>query len=297
MVFNEKIVNPRRYLSGEKLLDTECKYNCRGKFIPLPDGSFKLVEEMYCNRFIFNPEHVEEHNKENRIHRESWHKQLEEIYGIEHLEIKLDNSQKNLERSKRRAKKQMFDYILCNNFTNFCTLTLDKKQIDRTDYPAIMRKLNQYLDNRVRRHGLKYIGVPELHKNGGFHFHFLTNDVLPLSYSGTVIRPNGGKPVREVTAKRQGFTLSDCKKVYNIDDWTLGFTTSIYTYGDPKAVANYVGKYIAKSPNKIGGRWYYSGGKLAKPFYLYARVNFGEQVGDYGFVCDGGAFIVKTFDL
>lgn len=291
----EKTVKPRLLLSGEKLLDCECKYNCRSKFIPQPDGSLKLVEEMYCNRFIFNPEHVEEHNREFYERREAWRRQLDEMYGIERHEFKVDNTVKNRDRSKRRANKHLFDFILCNNFTNFCTFTLDKSKIDRNNYSEIMRKLNQYLDNRVRRQGLRYVGVPELHKNGGFHFHFLTNDVLPLEYSGTVIRPTGGKPVREATAKKQGFSLSECRKVYNILDWKLGFTTSIYTYGEPQAVANYIGKYITKSPEKIGGRWYYSGGELLKPVYIYSRVSFGEQIGDYGFQCEGGVFLVKKF--
>ncbi len=158
-----------------------------------------------------------------------------------------------------------------------------------------MKKLRVYLDNRVRRNGLIYVGVPELHKKGGFHFHFLTNDVLPLVYSGTVIRPTGGKPVKEETAKRQGFKLEACRKVYNIEDWKLGFTTSIFTYGEREAVAAYIGKYITKSADKIGGRWYYSGGALKKPVYTYERVSFGDFVGDFGFTCEGGAFLVKKY--
>lgn len=291
----EKTVNPRRFLDGERLTDDEIKYNCRSKFIPQADGSLKLVEEMYCNRYIFNPDGAEEHNREFRLRREAWRAQLEEEYEVIHHTIKCDNSEDNRARSKRRAKKHLFDYILCNNFTNFCTLTLNPDEIDRHDYGAIMKKLNTYLDNRVRRQGLKYVGVPELHKRGGFHFHFLTNDVLPLVDSGTVIRPTGGKPVKVETAKRQGFNLEDCRKVFNISDWKLGFTTSIYTYGDPEAVANYIGKYITKSLDKVGGRWYYSGGKLLKPVYNYSRVSFGEQVGDYGFKCDGGIFLIKKF--
>lgn len=291
----EKIVKPRFLLSGERLPEENAKYNCRSKFIPQPDGSLKLIEEMYCNRYIFNPDGVEEHNKEFRLRREAWRNQLDEMYGVEHHTYRTDNTEDNISRSKRRAKKHLFDYILCNNFTNFCTLTLNPKEIDRNDYAAIMRRLSQYLDNRVRRNGLKYVGVPELHKNGGFHFHFLTNDVLPLVDSGTVIRPDRAKPVRVETARRQGYDLNACRKVYNISDWRLGFTTSIYTYGEPEAVANYIGKYITKGDKKVGGRWYYSGGKLLKPVYQYSRVNFGAQVGDYGFTCDGGAFIVKKY--
>ena len=290
----EILRKPRLYLSGERLSASDCKYNMRAKYIPQSNGALKLVEEMYCNRYIFNPEGVEEYDKEGRLRREAWAAQLDEEYG----HVRPDKPKKtgnSTERAKRRAKVKILDYILCNDFTNFVTLTLSPDEIDRKDYKAVMKKLNLYLDNRVRRNGLIYLGVPELHKNGGFHFHFLTNDVLPLVYSGTVIRPTGGKPVKEVTAKRQGFEIAACRPVYNVKDWKLGFTTSICLYGDREAVGAYIGKYITKADTKVGGRWYYSGGDLKKPVYTYHRENFGEAVGDYGFLCDGGAFIIKKY--
>ena len=291
---HELLIKPRLLLSGEKLTAEESKYNLREKYIPQPDGSLKLVEEMCCNRFIFNPDGVEEYNKTERLRREAWAAQLDEEYG--HARPQRSAQPEGCAaRSQRRAKQRLRDYILCNDFSNFVTLTLSPDEIDRRDYAAIMKKLNRYLDNRVRRNGLKYIGVPELHKSGGFHFHFLTNDTLPLVYSGTVVRPNGGRPVKEATAMRQGFDIGACRRVYNVKDWRLGFTTSIYTYGDREAVAAYIGKYITKSYGKIGGRWYYSGGELLKPVYKYRRESFGDFVGDYGFQCDGGAFIIRKY--
>ena len=297
---NEKLFIPKLLLNGEKELEQDTKFNSRAKFIPTPNGGLKLVEEMYCNRYIFNPNNVEIYNKEYDEQQAKWRSDLEEMYGynkrIELTTLEVNKTKEtNIQRSKRRAKKQIIDYILCNNFTNFCTLTLDKNKIDRGDYNSIMKRLNRYLDNRVRRLGLKYVGVPELHKNGGFHFHFLTNDVLPLVESGTYIRPCGGRPVKKSTLQKQGIDVKDCKTVYNISDWQLGFTTSIYTYGEPMQIANYIGKYITKGDKKIGGRWYYSGGKLEKPVYKYFNTSFGHCVGDYGFICDGGAFIIKQY--
>ena len=294
MIKVERYIKSRRFLSGEVLTPEECKYNLREKYLPQPDGSLKLVEEMCCNRFIFNPEGVEEFNKEGRERREAWHKQLDEEYGHARP-APFRRAEDNIERSKRRASKALGDYILCNDFTHFVTLTLNPEEIERSDYAAILKRLRVYLDNRVRRNGLFYVGVPELHKKGGFHFHFLMNDVLPLVYSGTVIRPNGGRPVKELTAIRQGFDLDGCRRVYNIKDWKLGFSTSIPTYGEREAVAAYIGKYITKSTEKIGGRWYYSGGDLKKPVYRYRRESFGHFVGDYGFQCDGGSYIVKKY--
>ena len=68
-----------------------------------------------------------------------------------------------IERSKRRAKKQIKDLILCGNFDTFVTLTLDGEKIDRQDYGAVIKKVNAYLNNRVKRDGLRYLGVADRH--------------------------------------------------------------------------------------------------------------------------------------
>lgn len=274
-------------------LDYESKYNARYKFIPSEDGSVEPYEQMFCNRFIFNPHSVEEHRSELKERREKWEQDLEEMYGRgSHFVLEVDVNG-NIERSKRRAKNKLFDYVLCNDFKCFVTLTLSAEKIERTDYKQIIRKFSTWLDNRVRRKGLVYVGVPEFHKDGAIHFHVLCNDVLDKVDSGTVIRPCGGRPVRVATAKKQGYKLTECKTVYNLPEWSLGFSTMYHTYGDIRAVANYVVKYITKGDSKVGGRWYYSGGALKKPIYLYDRVSFNDVDDyDFDFDCDGGKFKV-----
>lgn len=284
--------------NGINQLESDCKYNVRYKFIPAPDGSASLYEEMFCNRFIFNPHHVEEHGRSRRLRREQWCSDLDEMYGRggHYTRERIENSNDNIERSKRRAKSHLLDYALCNNFDCFVTLTLSGEKIDRTDYKTIVARFSVWLDNRVRRQGLRYVGVPELHHDGAIHFHILCNDVLKIVDSGTVIRPTGGKPVKQATAIRQGFSLDECRTVYNIPDWSLGFSTMYYTYGDVRAVANYIVKYITKGTEKIGGRWYYSGGKLLKPIYRYDYVSFNDVNDfDYDFECDGGQFKIKRY--
>lgn len=288
-----------KYLpSGIYQTTEQSKYNVRYKFIPDVDGSLTLYEEMYCNRFIFNPHQVEEHNRERRLRRERWASDLDEMYGLDgkYKTQKGLYDNDNNERSKRRAKSHLLDFALCNHFSCFVTLTLSDKKIDRNCYEDCVHKLSIFLDNRVRRKGLVYVGVPELHKDGALHFHILCNDVLKKVDSGTVIRPTGGKPVKQATAIRQGYSLADCRTVYNVPDWTLGFTTMVYTYGDVRAVARYIVKYITKSDSKVGGRWYYSGGDLKKPVYRYDKVGFNEvEDFDFDFDCDGGSFKIKRF--
>ena len=48
-----------------------------------------------------------------------------------------------------------------------------------------------------------------------------------------------------------------------------GDSTAIKLYGDYAKAVSYVVKYIGKEQEKIGGRWYYSGGKLGRPTVTY----------------------------
>jgi hypothetical protein len=57
--------------------------------------------------------------------------------------------------------------------------------------------------------------------------------------------------------------------IYNLPQWTLGFTAAIEIYGDYPAAVAYVCKYIGKQGDKPAGRWYYSGGALATPEVEY----------------------------
>lgn len=123
---------------------------------------------------------------------------------------------------------------------------------------SITRRLNTWLDNQVRRHGLAYVLVPERHKDGAIHFHGFFNDAVKAVDSGH--RDREGHPV------------------YNLPAWSLGFTTAIELYGDYHAAVGYVCKYIGKQGDKPGGRWYYSGGDLQRPAVEFADVSIREAV-------------------
>lgn len=170
------------------------------------------------------------------------------------------------ERAMRRARAQVRDLALCTPFQYFVTLTLDAVMVDRYDMKAITRKLNQWLDNQVRRKGLAYVLVPERHKDGAVHFHGFFNDALEVVDSGTISRPGGGKPRKPRSkAQRDQWLAEGGHVVYNLPGWSLGFTTAIGLYGEYGKAVGYVCKYIGKGGEKIGGRWYYSGGALGRP--------------------------------
>lgn len=158
--------------------------------------------------------------------------------------------EKSTQKARSRARRDVFDLCACNpTLSYFVTLTIDEKRLDRYDYDIIIKKLNVWLDNNVRRRGLAYVMVAEYHKDKAIHFHALFNDALEIVDSG-------------VKDKRGNV-------IYNLPSWTYGFTTAIKTYGDRDGAVKYITKYIGKSEDKVGGRWYYHGGKLNKPHYTY----------------------------
>lgn len=195
----------------------------------------------------------------------------------------------NAERAVRRARAAVRDIAMCNPMSYFVTLTLSSERVDRHDVPQITKKLNAWLSNQVQRRGLKYVLVPELHKDGAVHFHGFFNDALSVVDSGTVVPPGGGKPRRPRSkAQRAEWLAAGGRVVYNLPGWSLGFTAAMELYGEYERAVSYVCKYIGKdmggggSSGKVGGRWYYSGGQMAEPVVEYSDIEWRELVAEEG---------------
>lgn len=173
-----------------------------------------------------------------------------------------DPEAEDRERSMRRARAKLRRLALSNDFRWFVTLTLDPSKVDSHDGAAVVKKLNAWCSNMVQRHGLKYILVPERHKKGGIHFHGFFNDCLSVVDSGHM--------------DRQGHT------VFNLPQWSLGFTTAIELYDDYQKAVGYVCKYVGKQGEKPAGRWYYSGGDLVEPSVDYLELSPAELKAEFG---------------
>ena len=158
-------------------------------------------------------------------------------------------------RSMRRARAKVRRLALANGFDWFVTLTLDPAKVDRYDPKAIMQTVNRWLDNMVRRHGLRYILVPEQHQDGAYHFHgFFAGDV---------------------EAVPSGHHDDHGHEFFNLPQWGYGYTTALRLYGTYSQAVAYVCKYIGKQDGQRPmGRWYYSGGGLKEPDKLYTTLDY-----------------------
>jgi hypothetical protein len=283
-------------------------YNYREKIVINDNGEKETIQVMASKYAVFNPEKLEPFNKWENSTTKKKKKQVFE-YDINALEpselkgllhsIEKDNKENSL-RAKRRAKSKVFDYIMANNDLQlFCTLTLDKEKIDRMNYNDVIKKFNSWADNRVRRNGLKYVAVPELHKDGAIHFHLLCNGYsFQIVDSGTYIPPekiNGNKKPRKLsTLKKYNVDISECQQVFNIPSWEFGFSSAIFIKGERLRVASYIAKYITKTLDKVGGRYYLHGGNLSLPICKYYNVPWDDisDVEGYTFGICGNDFIV-----
>ncbi len=166
-------------------------------------------------------------------------------------------------RSMRRARANLRRLALANDFQWFVTLTLSPEKVDRYDARAIMGLVNRWLDNMVRRSGLRYILVPEQHKDGAYHFHgFFAGEGLEAIPSGHFD--------------------SAGHEYFNLPQWGFGFTTAVKLYGEYSAAVAYCCKYIGKQEGQRPmGRWYYSGGGLAQPEKTVATLDYRGLVAEY----------------
>lgn len=186
-----------------------------------PDDVLKYT---VFNKLIFNPDKAELINKINK--RDDYTKSDEPITRDDSI---------------KRAKDKIFDICFINSglWTHFVTLTLSKEKIDRYDKKEINKRFKYWLNNMVKRYDFNYIFIPEYHKDGAIHFHGLVSGNLKFTY---------------VKLDKKG------RKVYNLDNWTLGFSTAIELDNNHTAISAYITKYITKDTSKILGNIYYSGG-------------------------------------
>ena len=255
------------------LSKSEIFTNARTRFYYKDDEKIWL-DTLICDKPIFNPFKAEKVSPGKSSHPVSITSENESTSDAD-----------TADRASRRARNKVFELCLCNeDLRYFATFTPDSAKIDRKNYDVIIKKLNSWLDYRVRNMGLKYIIVAEYHSNKAIHFHALMNDVLPKVDSGTVIIPERDKPVKIATALRLHPNRDEWQTVYNVPSWKLGFSTLMdCEQGTAKhtreATCGYISKYITKG-GKCGGRYYLSGGDLKRPEAVYYNADFGSSAVD-----------------
>ncbi len=168
----------------------------------------------------------------------------------------IENYEDNIQRSVRRTRSVMFDYAKCNNFTLFATFTFSPKKVDRYDLLGCTNKMQSWLWRQQRKHNgdLKYVIVPEKHKDGAIHFHGMFE-----GYTGELKKTK---------------VIQNNKRVYNLPAFRYGFTNVQHLDEDNEKAAAYICKYITKDMDLIHGkRRYWASKNLNKPVKFYNKIH------------------------
>lgn len=82
-----------------------------------------------------------------------------------------------------RSRSRVRELALCNRWTYFCTLTLCDDKQDRFDLRRYIHDLGNWIGNynRTYRCKLRYVIIPEQHKDGAWHAHGLFDGISPDS--------------------------------------------------------------------------------------------------------------------
>ena len=230
------------------------------------DGSYTVT---YCDRRCFvNQEEKEAFVKSLDLEETEKTEDTEET-KVKGIVSKFEASKTNEASKKRkeertdsmkRAVDKIYDLAFQNEWNYFMTITIDPEQFDSKDIKEVYKKLSKWLNNKQQRNGLKYLLIPEYHKNGGIHAHALINDCFKLEHSGRYLYC--GKAYKAETLRKKGIDVSTLKPVYNVPEWKYGFSNAIPVDGTPARLACYITKYITKDCQKIFGKYYLSSRNL-----------------------------------
>lgn len=206
------------------------------------DNCYRIVEYLH-NQFSHTPKKLK-----NVVEKSD-----DDIF-FESEQLSLD-SKERFSQSVSRARSRVREIALCNYWDYFCTFTLNEEKQDRFDIDGFVRDFGYWIGNYNKKFNtnLKYLVVPEQHKNGAWHMHGLLSGVSPDS----VITNEHGYLTMPYYEKRFGFiNLSEIM--------------------DSNKTATYVAKYITKSDCALESKkhlFYSSRGLNGKMIVDYYQTN------------------------
>ena len=156
-----------------------------------------------------------------------------------------DTGQTNNNRSEQvsinRSIQTVYKYAQANTWQYFVTLTFKRDgKVNVYDYADCVKKLTVWLNNQRKKcTDFKYLFVPEMHKDGAFHFHGLIANCDGLTFSDSGRVAIGNKAYKR-TKENQHFPT-----IYNMENWKYGWSTATAVVSSCKS-ASYICKYITK---------------------------------------------------
>jgi hypothetical protein len=179
---------------------------------------------------------------------------IEDDEEYRHLKGKVNDEK--LETSLIHTRSTIFELAFCNTWGYFVTFTLDKEKFDRYNLAAFNRAFSQWIKNINKKNGtnIKYLIVPERHKDGAWHEHGFIYGVPEDQIKPFTLKQRLPKHIREKLKKNQ--------PVYEWPAYRekFGFC-DLEPIKSQEAASRYVTKYITKelsrSVTKVNAHMYY----------------------------------------
>ncbi len=192
--------------------------------------------------------------------REPFHRTFAKVIKERTIEEHFDNvSQESL----RRTKSKIYDYARCNQWEYFVTFTFSKDKVNRYDYSECTKKLSKWLNNlKSKNKDLKYVVVPERHKDGAFHFHGLFSGLnqKEIKYSGRNV-------IKRVKSENRSKFIKTSQQIFLFSSYKLGWMSATKVQSQERCCM-YITKYITKDLCSVtfGKKRYWASRNLDVPF-------------------------------
>lgn len=212
-------------------------------------------------------------------------------------EEKEKRAERSLHSSVSRSKNAVYELARSREWEWFLTFTFSEKYVDRYNYTACFKKIKGWIRNHKNRYfpEMAYLVVPEMHRDGAWHFHGLFAGMPEGAFSPAV----NSDPDSPWFGTYLRTSYPDGDYIYNLPSYRWGFTTAT-RIKDSRKAAGYLLKYMTKELCSVTGglsRYHASRG-LARPqktLGLYSR----EELDELLKFCDSGYDIVyqKNVDV
>lgn len=196
-----------------------------------------------------------------------------------------------LENSISRSKSKVFELALCNEWQYMVTVTQDEKKRDRYNLSSLKKSHGDVIRNHNAYHDtdIRYLTVPEPHKDGAWHMHGLYMGIPDSELTPYTLDMKLPHSIRK--------KLLAGKQVYN---WSLLSERFGWVVVEPiesrKGCAGYISKYItkelAKSKVKFNEHLYYCSRGLKRAKVLYRNTIINEFEPDF----QNDYVSIKTYD-
>ena len=146
-----------------------------------------------------------------------------------------------LRESLSRSQSKVYELALCNPWAHFATLTLNQNKQNRYNLDEAMRHLTKWINNLNYRQNIdiKYLLVPEPHKDNAWHFHGLFMGIPPNLLTPFSISDNISLKIKKLL--QEGHEILDFPLYREKFGWV-----TVEPIRDKERAAKYVTKYITK---------------------------------------------------